>query len=420
MRRLNCPYLIGVYLAVNAVPDAYLVVDGPECALRKADFIHGRHDWRSTLFDCEGRHRIAFTSIDPRNIAADNGFLITDTIDKMGRALKGGVLLVAPLPQGTLTGTQYDKIVRDRRVSLDGAVALMDLPGSLEGDWLDGYAAVLSRLARGIDLSGGKPAPEKVAVVGYLMDRNEDDHAANIREIRRMVGALSLDLVSVWLSNVPYASLADVKDAGTIVSLPYGREAARILAKRTKAKLVELDLPFGLEESRRWISALGEACGRGAPAREFVREELSAVVPKLEWVVPHVFLNRRVAYVGDPYLLPGFLSLAEELGFVPAACVVMARESHMRDIKEFSAPAGVVFEPTNAALSALLKDLKVDLLVANSFVADRLPVPLVELGFPSYFSHALYSRPFLGHQGCLCLVGRMADALEHRRLKTRA
>ena len=35
--RLKNPYMVGVYLATNAVKDAVLVVDGPDCLFLKAN-----------------------------------------------------------------------------------------------------------------------------------------------------------------------------------------------------------------------------------------------------------------------------------------------------------------------------------------------------------------------------------------------
>jgi len=59
------PYQLGVYLAVNAVPDACLVVDGLNCALPKADLLAGNHDLNSTLFSPLGRHRLVATMTGP-------------------------------------------------------------------------------------------------------------------------------------------------------------------------------------------------------------------------------------------------------------------------------------------------------------------------------------------------------------------
>jgi hypothetical protein len=41
---LNLPFSIGVYVAVNALPDAFLFMDAPSCAIAKAKYIYGNHD----------------------------------------------------------------------------------------------------------------------------------------------------------------------------------------------------------------------------------------------------------------------------------------------------------------------------------------------------------------------------------------
>ena len=40
-------------------------------------------------------------------------------------------------------------------------------------------------------------------------------------------------------------------------------------------------------------------------------------------------------------------------------------------------------------------------------------LPLVEVGFPSYYSHALYPQPLVGFDGVLCLVSRLVTSLRH-------
>jgi hypothetical protein len=41
--------------------------------------------------------------------------------------------------------------------------------------------------------------------------------------------------------------------------------------------------------------------------------------------------------------------------------------------------------------------------------AGRRPV---ELGYPSFHSHAFHDRPFLGFAGALCLLGRVAEEVQ--------
>ena len=42
---------------------------------------------------------------------------------------------------------------------------------------------------------------------------------------------------------------------------------------------------------------------------------------------------------------------------------------------------------------------------------------MVEFGFPSVYSHALYDRPFLGFQGFMAFVDTLANALRQGELQ---
>ena len=64
--RQNYPFMVGAYLAVNAISDAFLLVDGPDCAHMKTQYVQGNHDWLSTLTDISGFQKV---------MAADRGRL---------------------------------------------------------------------------------------------------------------------------------------------------------------------------------------------------------------------------------------------------------------------------------------------------------------------------------------------------------
>jgi hypothetical protein len=259
------PYMLGVYLAVNAVADAYLVVDGPDCALLKGEFIYGNHDLFSTLYDASGDHRLINTHSYPTNAACSREGAVEAELERALSSRRSSVVLLSDVPFCTTTGTDYDRLARLKAKGSAKPVLHLSAP-SLASDWLEGYEAALAALARSVDLSGARPAANGVAIVGYLLDRNERDHAANLAELRRLLGVVGLDVVSIWLDGSSYADLSRIKNARTILSLPYGREAARILARRLRAKLVELDLPFGAGATEEWLRAAAAFRGLDASA----------------------------------------------------------------------------------------------------------------------------------------------------------
>jgi len=414
-RRLNLPYLLGVYLVANAVRDLYLVVDGPDCVVHKAEFIHGKHDRNSTLLDPGGRHRIVFTNVTVNDAASDWEGRLTGRVREV-RSLPGcGAVLLTAMPVCALTGMQYERVPRALK-GRGAPLAVLDA-GSLHGDWLDGYASALAALASSLPLPGAsarrpkKGRLLKAAVVGMLHHRNEGDVQGDIAELGRLLHGAGLELVSVW-PDKDVRQFGRAGSADIIVSLPYGRKAARILAKRSRAKLVEAGLPLGIDASCQWVRAAGKAAGRGLEAERFIETETRRVFDSLESVLPSVFLGRKLSFFLDPHAAAAFARFAGELGLRIGAAAVVGRKEHLPGVQ------GLLFEPRRPALEAALADPG-ELVVANSLILEdeALPAALarMEMGFPSWYTHALTPRPSLGFQGVLSLAERMADAMAAER-----
>ncbi|MDD5627845.1 MAG: nitrogenase component 1, partial [Elusimicrobia bacterium] len=234
----------------------------------------------------------------------------------------------------------------------------------------------------------------------------------------RMLSALGLQTVSIWLSERSYEELRRVRHAGTIVSLPHGRKAARVLARRLGARLVEAGLPFGLEASRRFLEQVGLQTGRADAARAFADRETDETAPRLEWTVPHAFLGRRFAFAGDPHYAAAFADMVEELGGRVAATVLIGGAHHLpaEARAALEQRPGTMFEPHREKVRRLFREAtrnEVDLLVGTSLgIKNIVPeVPWLEFGFPSEHTHFLKEEPFLGFTGALALLSRMANEL---------
>ncbi|MBI5503059.1 MAG: hypothetical protein HY907_22630 [Deltaproteobacteria bacterium] len=413
--RLNLPYLIGVCLAVNALRDVWLVVDGPDCAHFKGQFIFGKHDWFSTLYRVDGRHRIVFTGTNAQNVTGNRDRWIERVI-RRAMLDEAGAVLVTSMPMCGITGAQYDRII----AGMDATLPVLEVPGhSLRGDWLDGYAETLAAIARGKKLPRTRRRKDAVALVGYLLDRNEGDHAGNLVELRRVLAGLGLELVSVWPGGGPWSELDAAAAAGTIVSLPYGRVAARALAGRTGARLVETGVPLGLDGTRRWVEALGAACGRPRQAERFADAECRRIAARVGKLVPFYFLNRGAALIADPHLLGGLAGLCRDLGMRVRFAASVGREAHAPEELRGELAPGVAVRhelPMSALGPERLEEAGLgegDLAVANAELAHGLlrRLSVVDFGVPSCFHHALAESPFLGFEGALRRVERMACAL---------
>jgi nitrogenase molybdenum-iron protein alpha/beta subunit len=413
-RTYQLPYLLGVFIAVNAVRDACLVVDAPNCAMVKADLIAGNHDLFSTLLSPDGRHRVVCTMVTPFTPQKNPESRVAAILNSISGAGDFGAVLLTGLPFGWLAGMDYDGIAA---AVPPGTPAAAVPAKSMDLDWLEGYDLALEALARSVRLPK-KPrrAANKVALAGYLLDRNEFDHAANLKELERLLALAGLDLVSVWPSGGAVADLARAAEASLIVSLPYGRRTARTLAGRTGAKLLETGLPMGLGGASSWLAAVRKAAGLkgGLPpaVTEAERTAAAAIAPALR-----VLRNRNILFAGDPHLYSAFSSFAAELCMsVPAALL----GSSSRKLGPSARGAEtVLFAPSaseaKSALAALPRYRRPDLAVANSFAVTEgfaEGLPFLELGFPSYGHHCLLDEPYLGYAGARVLAARMLNALQ--------
>lgn len=422
-QRLASTCLIGAYLAVNAIPDAYLLVDAPDCAHLKAQFVHGNHDWMSTLVSISGYHRIANTALHCWKVISKRDEQIVGLLDRIARFEGSGLVLMTSMPMATITGVDYERLVR-RVAAETGKDCFHVVDRALDGDWLDGYAEVLLSLARSVTIPQGiAREPGCVALVGYLMDRTEEDHRGNLRELRRLLGALGVEISTVWAGAEPWADMKrGLARASAIVSLPYGRKAARTLSSRFGLPLVETRLPFGLKGSAEWIRDVAAALGRAEAGERLVESELSSVLPKLEFAVPYQFLHRRLVFVGDPYLAHGFLELAEELGCRVPLAVVTARPHNAAALSGLPPGTELLVDPRIAAFQGAMSrfSAEADLVVTSNTSMGSPGEHYLEFGFPCYERHALYDRPFLGFRGCVAFVDDMAQVLRRVEQSRRA
>lgn len=414
--RHNFPYMLGVYLAINAMPDACLIVDGPDCSFFKGEYIYGNHDLRSTLLNAAGYGRIIYTDVTFQNIVLDRS---NDILRTLSDAVQRGgfpLIFLTGMPMTTITDVQYEPLISKLRLSEGSSV--ITLPGkSLTHDWLGGYAQTLTTLAESLPrrARARNNRRDSVAIVGHFMHRNEADEQANVAELRRIFGALGLDVVSIWPGGETYASMQNVRDAGTIISLPFGRNAARVLAEKFKATLVEVDVPFGFENTKRFVRTIAEHCGQDAKAEEFIDSELRECVPALERIIPRLFLHKKTFYAGAPHMLDGFLDLARMTGMqVLGASLACAEGFRDQNILWPAADMPELFyeiqweqwvkkEPSIAS--------RADVIVTDGSLPFSPDAPIVEFGFPSYFSHAISPSPCLGFRGALCFLDRLADCL---------
>lgn len=405
--------MLGVYLAVNAVPDIGLVVDGPDCALFKAEYIYGNHDLQSTLLDAAGPGRIVYTEVDTNRIIMDRSEQILSTIARMESRPGTTAVLLAGMPIVTLTGIQHDLLIRKAAKRLTKPVWVLP-EENLSYDWNDGYGETLNCIAQNIKLPRRRKNKGGAAVVGYFMNRGEPDEAANLLELERIFDAMSLKLISVWPSGRPLSHLREAAAAEVIVSLPPARKAAAVLAERVGARLINVDMPFGFSGTQRFAAEVGGHFGREKEAEQFIEEELRRYLPGLRWAVPHLFLHKRALYAGPAFYIDGFLDIAETVGIEVMGAALTARGTYRDAFITWPHPDPPRMEcevDAQTWYAGWSGSKEMDFMVSDSLMPTGISAPRVDFGFPSFYHHAFYGTPYLGIGGAAAFLGRIADVL---------
>lgn len=404
------PYQLGVYLAVNAVSDACLVVDGPNCALPKADLLAGSHDIFSTLFSPDGAHRVVASMTGPLPQSDDPEKSISGLLRAAAAAGRYGAVLVTGLPFMNLAGADYAGLAS----AAGGPVPVVPVPAlSAEEDWLDGYDRALEALVSALPARKGTLKKRAVAVAGYLYDRGEGDHRANIAELSRLLKLAGLEPVCFLPDGGTFSSWKKALTAGVVLSLPYGRRAARRLAAATGARLAETDLPMGLSGTAAWLTAARRAAGIKGPLPPALAAEArataEAVSPALAALEHSV-----IGFAGDPFLFSGVAGLAGDFGMTAGAAFLNCRSRRLSSPR----PPLLMFSPglkeAASALSGLGEYRRPTIAVCDFFArAEGLHggAPSVEFGFPSYTRHCLHEEPFLGYAGARAFAGRLLNAV---------
>jgi nitrogenase molybdenum-iron protein alpha/beta subunit len=409
--RINNSYLTGMYLAVNAIADAYLLVDGPRCVFHKVEHLQSKHDLNATLLRPGLSNRLQYTGVNTEIVVTDYEQSLKEIIKNIVRLKDCRFLSVAAIPFTAITGIQYEKIINEIPVPSHKKIVDLVHYFSLNADWLDGYADLLQSLAESINIDKYSKREDDIAIIGNLMHRLEGDCRGNADILKKMIKTLGLNPVSVWLDGGKYSNLERVKNASAIISLPYARQAAKTLAQRTNAKLIETVLPFGLEASCQFILDIARATNRQKKAKKFIKERLQSVVPILGKAVTYFLLNKKIAWAADPYILEQGVPAIKDLGVKTVFLYSIGNKK-----KHFAGADEVLFEPSQNIVRSCFDSVdasELDLVIGN-YDINRIAKDKfrsMEFGYPCYHYHVLGWQPFLGFSGFVNFIQNLSNSI---------
>ncbi|MCX7943663.1 MAG: nitrogenase component 1 [Deltaproteobacteria bacterium] len=420
-QRLINPYMVGIYLGVNAIKDFYLVVDGPDCSYMKTQYITLNHDFYANLTNLSGFHRVGNTALHPFMMADSREESILKFIEKIASQPFTKVIGITPMPMAAVTAVDYKRLLN--KISTKYKKPTFEFKNkSLSGDWMDGYSEFAKVLASEMTFKRRLRGSKSIGIIGYLFDRNEYDNFANISELRRIFGEIGVDISSIWFSGGSYDDLCSISNSSLLISFGYMEEAAKIISERLKIPLMKADYPIGFEQTAKLIRDVADYF-RIKSVNRVIENEIRTVVRRIEPLVEQHFLGLNVVYCGDPIIFMPLKKSLELLGANFSQVVISNTLDKKRYLEQFD--GDILFEPTiNKIIDIcirLAKTDKIDLYVGNSdassyFIASGKAT--VELGFPSYFSHSIYDEPYLGFRGFLSLINRIVKELRYHEVRT--
>lgn len=393
----NHTYLTGIYLGINAIKDAFLLMDGPDCIYKKVELFEKNHDMFSNIFSEEGHHRISSTMVDVNQIIKDRNKQIENMLLQIGNYEKCKVLFLSCMPMAKMVGVDYNMIISKVRENSNAPIINIR-HNSLHNDWLDGYGEMLRALAEDMPLKK-KKRKNKIGIVGYLYDRNEGDNLGNIEELKRILSEIGLDLCSTWLCGSGYNNLKEIEQAEYIISLPYGRKAANIISKKSGANVIEAEVPIGISNTSHFIKNIAKTTGKSNEAQKFIEKELEYLTPLFSWTVPTYLRNLKISVVADPYMAKALVGALEELDaeIEEIICYSKLRDMGLNNYNIYF--EGNAVQKKNA-----------ELCVGNSYLNYEYPdTKYIELGFPSFSTHYFYKMPYMGYKGIIHLVNKIIN-----------
>ncbi len=291
----------------------------------------------------------------------------------------------------------HDLVARLRLVDADSFAISMPSEGA---DWVRGFEDALCFLAATIDIPRSATSPDSVAVFGVPVTRNEWDARADIDELTRMISdGTGLSVSCFWPAPCSTADLAAAGQSGVLLAMPYGRKAADIFAARTGARVVAVGLPLGFDGSVQFMHVVGRSVGRGPAAAEFIGREISRIVPRFEWVVPHSLLNRRIGLFGDVVFVDAMREFLGEVGCDVCLQVITGFGGHVSRLPAIADPdqsenVMLVVGNTDATMACLSDD-----------------TGFLEITFPAREAHMIYPKPYLGFNGSAAILQDMVNRM---------
>ena len=206
-----------------------------------------------------------------------------------------------------------------------------------------------------------------------------------------------------------------------------------MLAKRLKIDLLELDLPFWINNTIEFIEKVWDFFKISEnKVKKFIFNELNVKnnIDSIKWTINKVFLNKKITYYVDPYLYNGMVDFSDFLWMEVNQVFIHWYEKHLgNNIKkiDINFPENLFFWLKN------IVPKKSDLYIINSAnkynwlswgdkfskINSDSEIDLIKnynifnFWFPSYYNHYFVSRPYYGIKWSLNFITDIYNKLNY-------
>ncbi len=426
--------LTGLSIACHAIQDGFLLMHVGVGCKNKAVAHLMSHD---AIEDANLRE--GWTEVGDRDLILGASDRAAPYLRSWYSRQSPAVIFVTSATFIDLAGEDLQDKLRQASQDIPVPVIYVGTPG-YRGDLYSGYARVMESIIKRLDWSQSIEEPSQVSLLGYLFDRYERDHSANIGHLGKLLRSVGLTLGPSLFEGKPFEELATIPQSGVLVDMPYTRPRRKAIRKALgEREVLETDLPMGLRGTSRWLRALSEYAGVWTPLTQARITRMEEQTRKRIAVMFDRWRGMRVAVFADPAHGAGLLSILLEIGLEPVLVGLkgstMGDESHVYDCLEkdgnlLPENTRIFSNPSISLIQDQLKELlgegkldgvfgsAVDLnalsaLPPESFAGQSQSPQgpfMVETGFPCRDYHALYPMPFMGYRGVEVWVQRILSA----------
>jgi nitrogenase molybdenum-iron protein alpha/beta subunit len=421
---MNQRALLGVFMACRAMPGTVNVLDvGVGCKVKTQRQV-AAHDRAR-----EAQNVLVWTDVgEGQFIKGSVGHLegvIRETISRRGNP---ELIVVSTSAAVELAGADVKAEVRAAQKDAGCPVVYVPAAG-FAGDLYQGYADTVGAVMALARWDSGRGEPRTLNVAGYLFDRFENDHAANLFEVRRMLAGAGATFNVGFLSGTPFRALMDAPRASANIFLPY---AARLLPRAPKVTwrpAIQCDLPVGRRGSARFLGEVARAAGLPQKkARDFADGEAARTESALR-VAREGLAGLRAVVLADTPLSAGLVCLLGEIGVKTVLVGLLDRTlGGARRFRAAVAAGGgvldngcrVIEDPSARDVGLAAGALRLGggrgpfeiLMAPDVWLPEEATrgAARVEIGFPCNNRHAIAASPFLGYAGALSVSQRLLDA----------